>query len=50
MSTLTVVECDERTCANNDDGYCSCSWISLLGQKCMSYEYDSDKDGDEEDE
>lgn len=43
-----VVECDERTCAHNDDGYCSCSWISLLGQECMSYDFDPSRE-DEDD-
>lgn len=39
-----VLECDEGTCKNNDDGYCIASWVEMMGQECMTYDYDPEKD------
>lgn len=49
MSVMAIVECDQKDCANYDDGYCSASWIEIVNQECMNYEYEGGYD-EEEDE
>lgn len=42
-----VVECDEKTCKSNDDGYCEASWLSTEDQECITYDYDHEKEDEE---
>lgn len=32
-----VIECDQRDCEHQKDGYCEAEWLEIIGQECMTY-------------
>ena len=50
MSAMTiVVECDQKDCEHQKDGYCEAEWLEIASQECMTYRCrDIDYENEEE--
>ena len=46
---MNIVECDQKDCEYQKDGYCEAEWLEIASQECMTYRC-RDIDYDEEEE
>lgn len=46
--SLAIIECDQKDCEYQKDGYCEAEWLEIASQECMTYAYEGGYEEDDE--